>query len=368
MPISPALPRPRKTHIARVLLAGSLLLAQSAPALAERPKPASKQNEATHPEVTELMQTAMARYAKNDLEGAREAFQRAWDLRQHAAIAASLGEVELKLGRYRDAAQHLSFYLAHLPPGKETMRTEAEQQLAECKRHVGTVKVSVEPSDAMVLVDGSAVAEGPQELLLEPGAHSLQAVASGRLSPKESFSIAAGETRQTMLVIVPAPTATPPPAAGIEPARERPTPAPQPAAESSDTKFWVEVGGATAAAVGVALGVTFTLKSNRASSHADELLGQIQSESDPKLVASGSECTATPTPRACAAYSQARIDTKQAKNIAIGSFIGGGVLALATVGTLALWPAGKHTPKSGQLLLSPYGGWRAPGLALHGTF
>lgn len=351
------------------VLAGSLLLAQSTPALAEQPKAGAKPSEAAQPDVTELMRTAMARYAKNDLEGAREAFQKAWDLRQHAAIAASLAEVELKLGRYRDAAGHLNFYLTHLPPGKETMRTDAEQQLADCKKHLGTVNVKVEPSDAMLLVDGSAIGEGPQEVLLEPGAHSLQVTASGHVSPKESFSIAAGESRESRLVVSSAATTAPsqPPTA-TQSAAKPPGAEQQPIAEGSSTKLWVVIGGGAATVVGVALGVAFTLKSNSASSHSDELLRQIQSKSDPKLVATGGECTANPAPAECADYSQARSDTKQARNVAIGSFIGGGVFALATVSALVFWPEHKQTAASGRLTLSPTGTWREPGLALQGTF
>src|SRR5882724_8409675 len=58
------------------------------------------QSEDTERAVTELMRTAVARYAKKDLEGAREAFEKAWNLKHHAAIAASLAEVEMKLSRY----------------------------------------------------------------------------------------------------------------------------------------------------------------------------------------------------------------------------------------------------------------------------
>lgn len=360
--------RTRNSHLAVPFFVGALLAAQSATALAEQPKAGNKQSDAAEPDVTELMRTAMARYAKKDLEGAREAFLQAWALRQHAAIAASLAEVELKLGRYRDAAGHLSFYLAHLPAGKETLRRDAEVQLAECKRHLGSVAVKVEPADAMLLVDGSAVGEGSQDLLLEPGEHSLQAVASARLSPKESFSIAAGESREARLVVAQATSATkaqPPAASPANP--KPPLPPRQAVEESGNAKLWVVVGGGAATAVGVALGVAFTMKSNSASSHSDEVLRQIQSESDPKLVASRSECASVPALAGCTDYAQARADTRQARNIAIGSFIGSGVFALATVGALALWPDRKPA-NSGQLTLSPYGGWRAAGLALRGTF
>src|ERR1700742_4017684 len=94
--------------------------------------------------IKELMRTGIGEYRKNHLEAARTAFASAWELRHHTAIAASLADVEMKLGRFRDAAEHWQYYLASSPPD----RAEAEAQLAECSKHVGRIDVTVEPAAA----------------------------------------------------------------------------------------------------------------------------------------------------------------------------------------------------------------------------
>src|SRR5450432_3751077 len=64
----------------------------------------------------ELVRQGSAEYSKQHWEAARASFQKAWELKRHYAIAANLADVELKLGRYREAAEHLEYALANLPP------------------------------------------------------------------------------------------------------------------------------------------------------------------------------------------------------------------------------------------------------------
>src|SRR5689334_5323714 len=47
--------------------------------------------------VTELMRTGVEAYRAGNLEEARGAFEEAWKLRPHAAIAGSLADVEMRL-------------------------------------------------------------------------------------------------------------------------------------------------------------------------------------------------------------------------------------------------------------------------------
>ena len=48
---------------------------------------------------------------KKDWTAAHAAFLEAWKLNEHYQIAANLGSMEIKLGRFRDAAEHLAIYL-----------------------------------------------------------------------------------------------------------------------------------------------------------------------------------------------------------------------------------------------------------------
>jgi hypothetical protein len=138
--------------------------------------------------------------------------------------------------------------------------------------------------------------------------------------------------------------------------------------EGNTAKFWTVVAGGALAAAGVAVGATYTLKSNHDATRADGLLRKIQSESDPTLVARGGECAITPAPTECAEFTSARSDSHQERNVAIGSFIAGGTFALATVGALVFWPESKPASAAGRVTLSPSGNWRAPAIILQGTF
>jgi hypothetical protein len=190
--------------------------------------------------VAELMRTGVARYGKKDFAGARDAFERAWRLKRHAAIAASLGEVELELGRYADAANHLSFYLRNAPSGRDT--SDAQQQLNECKKHLGGLRVVVDAASATVFVNDRAIGISPLdgEYWVDPGEHSVRAVLDERASKSITVSVNAGQTRSVQLVLpggsaaaasgapAPAPSASPSgsgaPAAATAPAGAASTP------------------------------------------------------------------------------------------------------------------------------------------------
>src|SRR4051812_13044301 len=79
-------------------------------------EPATPPDADTKATVKELMHTGVAAYRKKDFEAARTAFAKAWKLKPHSDIAAALADVEMKLGRYRDAAGHWDYYLNYHPP------------------------------------------------------------------------------------------------------------------------------------------------------------------------------------------------------------------------------------------------------------
>ena len=135
----------------------------------------SSQDDATQA-AKEFVRQGTAEYTKQHWEAARVSFLKAWELKQHYAIAANLGDVELKLGRYREAAEHLKYTLANLPPERAEKRADAEASLKECRAHLSAVRVSVSVVGAVVKLDGQDVPPGAlsDELLLEPGPTSLK--------------------------------------------------------------------------------------------------------------------------------------------------------------------------------------------------
>ena len=59
----------------------------------------------------ELRNEGNAFYKKGDLPHARAAYLGAWLLKKHWQIALNLGDVEVRLGLFREGAEHLAYYL-----------------------------------------------------------------------------------------------------------------------------------------------------------------------------------------------------------------------------------------------------------------
>ena len=104
-------------HVARrplrVLRTGVLamgLILAPAPAFGAGPEERRSQDENVR-DAANFMRNGVKEYRKGNLEAARAAFAQAWQMNPHTAIAANLGAVEMRLGLYRQAAEHWAFCL-----------------------------------------------------------------------------------------------------------------------------------------------------------------------------------------------------------------------------------------------------------------
>ncbi len=140
---------------------------------------------------------------------AREEYLAAFRLKQSHDVAGNLGNVELALGMRRDAAEHLSFAIRALRAESGTTPEQiekAKQKLAEAKRQVGTVSVSVSVPGAEVLVDGVSVGRAPLEgeLFVEPGTrHVSPARLAGHEDAKQTIEAGKGTEQAVALTLVP---------------------------------------------------------------------------------------------------------------------------------------------------------------------
>ena len=122
-----------------------------------------------------LYDEGMAAYGTSQWPQARASFLAAWALKHHWQIAGSLGDCEVQLGLFRDAAEHLAYFLRLAPPDR---RTAAAQRLYDTARtKVGTLTVTADAVGAEVAVDGNVVGKAPLEdpLFVEPGRHQVEA-------------------------------------------------------------------------------------------------------------------------------------------------------------------------------------------------
>ena len=327
--------------------------------------PATPPDAETKATVKELMHAGVAAYRKKDFEAARAAFAKAWKLKPHSDIAAALADVEMKLGRYRDAAGHWDYYLNYHPPDLD----EAQAQLAECRKYVASVRVDVRPPEADVVVDGMRVSALAREgaLWLEPGQHMLVARYDGRSSPEQKIQVAAGGDQTVRLEVAPPAPATP--AAALAPAAPPPHAVRQndKSAEGIQGRTIVLISGATLTAAATAVGIVSLVRANSAETTRDSLAREIRAETPPRIP-DDSICAGEGVSQKCGELAQKADEKVSAQDLAIGSFIAGGVFGVATIVIYVLWPRAKDHTSANGLVVAPLAERGSHGLQVRMVF
>lgn len=291
-----------------------------------------------------LFRRARELHRQKRWEEARDAYDRAWQLERTFQIAANLALVELRLGRARDAAEHLSFALAHLPasdPKVAEARAHLEEMMKQATARVGTLEVELDHDQAIIYVDDRTVGAAPleQPIYLEAGRHVVNVQPSGAPRITRELTIEPGVVYRLALSSAPhpAPVATRESAAAPEAALAT---APSDRDHSIDTRFVVVAGEAALALAAVGLGTVFAVQASNTRDRADELRTRINANGDPVRVADGSMCDPTyaARPPECAELSNAVDDTNALVTRSTVAFIAAGGLAAASVATYFLWP------------------------------
>jgi hypothetical protein len=319
-------------RLAALLLLALPTLSGAAHAQPTRPLPSDPTTSATRSKVEQLFKDGLASEDKGDLLGAYTAYLAAWGLDRKWALAANLGNVEVQLGKHRDAAEHLAFALRTMPKDRlSDMRERIEQELRTAKSHIVSVTARVDTEGAEILVDGKSAGRSPLEgdLFLEPGRRVIEARYGSRVS-KAVVDATAGTSKQIDLRLDGKETA----AATIAEPTAKLTAAPSvetvPARPSRVEPVPVVVGSLIAAG-GLAVGVGFLLA---AKSTKDERTNVYAG------LSGNSPCSAgTPYAAQCARIDGLTSDLERQHNISTTGFVVFGVSAAATL-TYILWPRG----------------------------
>lgn len=319
--------------------------------------------------VSALMRQGLEEFRKKNLEGAREAFAQAWGIEQHSAIAANLADMELRLGRYRDAAEHWSYYLRNAPADRD--RSDAQSAIAECRKHVASLMISA-PLGTQVAINGRVVGTTPidQELWLEPGTYAVAGRFHDGSAVDETISLAAGDARQLALA-APAVAATKP---ATQAAAATPREAVKPPESSrSSLRAPILVAGSVFTAIAAGAGIVFALKSHRDSESADSQSAQINAATvqagHKQFVDAGRACNPPyGMPAAgCDALAASVDSAKRARTSAQVAFVSAGVLGVGTLAVLVLWPQSSSAANQG-LRIAPWRDANGGGLAAYGSF
>lgn len=303
-------------------LAGGIVLALvvtwTAPAAAQPPP------ESMNRAAWQLYQDGVKALSQSRWAEACDAFLGAWVLERRGAIAGSLGACEYKLGRHRDAAEHLAIYVREIQEDKTAtaaQRDAAQAAYYDARAKVGAVPVVVSPNGAAVLVDGKEVGTAPlaDPVFLEPGEHLIEARRKGYTAKKATVVAKAGGMEPLTLWLDPAAAA--PVRRDAAMAGTRP-----------EERSWMPVAvlGATSA-VGLGVAVGLTAAANGASDDAE-------AQRD-RLVQIGGRCVDTPPAYvdSCSELSRRTSRTETLGNAARIAYIASGALAVSAV-AVALWP------------------------------
>ena len=315
--------------MSRRLVAASLFVAASLSAAASRaddPAAAARHFDA-----------GTALYKAGKFSEAEAEFQQAWDARHTFDVAANLGDCEVEIGQYREAAEHLAYAMKELPVSvKDAVRQRLQQRFALARAEVASLRVHVTPPQATVIVNGREFAPVPEEVFLEPGPATVEAHLPGYGAARTATPpIRKGASEEVTLTLTPLAT--------------------QVVEAGSPKSVPLILVGAGVTAAGLVTGLAFTLLGASKASSADSSLKAIEAAhgGDP------SPCSALPPDPRCSSLEQLNSDSDTMKRVGVAAFVVGGVAGAATL-TYLLWPS-KRAEQAGKLRVTPslapgYGG------------
>ncbi|MBX3232701.1 MAG: PEGA domain-containing protein [Labilithrix sp.] len=155
-----------------------------------------------------------------DYSGARASFEEAYELVPHTSILLNLGISRLKTGDPVLAEGDLSRFLQEDTGAPPEELASARDALAEAKKQIGTLKVTVTPPTAQVTVDGSPLTlrDGAGEVRLKAGSHAISAEADGFTPVEKTADVAGkGEAKLEIALEAKTPAGPAPPPEGETP-------------------------------------------------------------------------------------------------------------------------------------------------------
>src|SRR6185369_6708 len=227
-------------------------------------------------------------------------YSEAWSLKQSPDIAANLAQTESELGKHRDAAEHFSFALDHLLPSSTDEQKQAlAEGLAQEKKEIGTLRVTLEPSDSVLTIDGARVPVPPSgDVFVDAGEHAVSVNHEGYEPNQQTVRISRGASQV----------------------------------------LWIKLNS-TSGSDSAAVGAVFLVSANSSQKDADQLRANL---SEPNACGAG-----TPNTEECATLHDKNSDIDRARTIEIVGFSVAGAAAVGTAVYL-LWPH-SHSASSASL-------------------
>lgn len=225
---------------------------------------------------------AHAAFAQGDFSEAHRIFAELWAERPTYDIAGFLGQTEIQLKLYRDAAEHIAFSLQNWPPRERLeLLAQVKEGLAVAKRHIGSLWLFIEPPGARIAVDGKSVGTSPlaSEVYVEPGARTVTVELEGYEPVTRTVEFDAGQEQALNLQLTQkaepraAPEPSSAPIAPLTPTLE--SDASANASQSSRPSPALLVFGGAAILAGTTAGALFAINANAAGDDLSRLRGTV---------------------------------------------------------------------------------------------
>jgi PEGA domain len=320
---------------------------------AAQPAASPPKSDAKTDQARELFIKGAALYDQGQYERAEAAFLASWSLKRHYQIAGNLGRCEMKLGKYRNAAEHLAFFLKELPTSADPEeRKRAQALFDEARAKVAAVAIRVDVDGAAVRVDGQAIGAAPlaAEVFVEPGKRTIEAARNGYQDAREVIDARAGASASVSLKLLPLAAASDRPKGPGEIA---------PAVVSAQPNRVVLAAGGAAAGAALLGGVVFTILANGKAGDADDKRDTIAD------VGGQSACLSATFKADCDELHGLRQSASTFTNVAGWAFIGAGVVG---VGTLVYALTSSRKVASSAVQAAPLVTGHGGGLSLAGRW
>jgi len=287
----------------------------------------------------ELFEQAVTAYDAGRFADAEAKLAQAWAIKRTHDIAGNLGVVELKLGKYPEAATHLAWALQHFPPTEaDQARQGFQRDAAKARAQSGTLHIQVSVAGADVSVNGLSVGTSPlaEDIYIAPGNANVVARLDGYMLAQQAVEVAKGEARDVSLSLV---------LSGGKPKGRSLVPV-------------VVLGGAAGAALvtGIVLLVRGAAKRGDARTGYEAITNAHHSCVD----------NAANYDASCPALNDTALSAGTFHNAGVGVLVGAGALA-AGAAAYFLWPASTPT-KPSALRILPTTSTTSAGLLFSGSF
>ncbi len=238
-------------------------------------------------DVNATTRAADAKFKAGELAEALALYETADAAKPSPELAFAIGECQDKLLKLREAVVAYERFLAAVPAKLKAKAEPTQRRVAEIKGMPGKVHLDTDPAGGHILVDGKPFPEkSPTDLDLPPGKHTVRVEAEG-YEPAERDVDVAYAAKQDLAIELqkkPEPPPPPPPPPPVVAEAPKPPPPPPPPPPPSKVPAYV-TGGIAVVALGVGTGFGIAALSKASDFKTTPTTGTADSGENAALVA-----------------------------------------------------------------------------------